>query len=290
LNIHGFPTSIEEWEKNQQLIWPGHKALPEGWIRVWSRSEGREYYIRKEDGYSCFDLDDVFGSPTKTTRNKEPSGTGAGQPAAGSSSDPPVAGAGQPAADDTVIPGSLPKAGSIPNATRCFRTGMCVSIIRAANSYPGDSPHEYHFHTTVPNWWDMSHTLAMVVIAVTSVLFVWNQTSKPKVAPKAEEKVGVDASTMTDPCHRYLAPLPPPPDPFAQPKGLPKAESKAPPSWAAPLPPPPDPIVTRGLTEVYVTEFGECAHVSAKCQTLFKTHIIRKRICARCGQGTRAGK
>jgi hypothetical protein len=29
LNIHGFPTSIEEWEKNQQLIWPGHKALPE---------------------------------------------------------------------------------------------------------------------------------------------------------------------------------------------------------------------------------------------------------------------
>jgi hypothetical protein len=186
--------------------------------------------------------------------------------------------------------------------------GMYVSIIRVVESYPGDSQHEYHYHTTVPNWWDVSHTLAMVVIAVTSVLFVWNQTSKPKVAPKAEEKVGIDASTMTDPCQRYLAPLPPPPDPSAQPKALPKAPPnwahlpppqqdlyeqpkalpKAPPSWA-PLPPPPNPIVTTGLTEVYVTEFGECAHVSAKCPTLFKSTLIRKRICARCGQGTRAG-
>ena len=35
LRIHGIPASVEEWERKQHLIWPGHKALPEGWIRVW---------------------------------------------------------------------------------------------------------------------------------------------------------------------------------------------------------------------------------------------------------------
>ena len=57
LHIHGFPSNIEEWEKMQRLIWPDHEALPAGWIRVWSRSRGQEYYLRVEDGYASFDLE-----------------------------------------------------------------------------------------------------------------------------------------------------------------------------------------------------------------------------------------
>ena len=176
--------------------------------------------------------------------------------------------------------------------------------------------------------------VAMMVIAVTSILFFWNQTREPK-------KVGIDASTMTDPCHLYHAPPPPPPDPSAQPKALPmapsnwfdmpswqqdlyerpKAPPKAPPIWAQVQPPPnptavgtakvvanhevPEavdhsnvpwkappkvpPFEKKGLTEVYVTQHGDCAHVSAKCPTLTRSTLIKKSICKVCGQGTRAG-
>jgi hypothetical protein len=178
--------------------------------------------------------------------------------------------------------------------TRCLRTGVCASIITAANSHPGDGTHNFHFHTTVPvsNWLDMCHTLAIIVIAVTCAWLAWNTTSKPEKAPKApkaqevpkeENKVGVDASTATDPC-RYD----PPPLPFSlqQFRGVPKA----PPAWAAPLPPPPDMTMAwAGLAYVYVTELGDCAHFSQDCEHLSNKYALRKRLCRNCARPVIAG-
>jgi hypothetical protein len=45
-----------------------------------------------------------------------------------------------------------------------------------------------------------------------------------------------------------------------------------------------------GLTEVWVTEFREIAHLSTTCGSLSNKFAIRKRICPQCGQNTRAGK
>jgi len=54
-----FPTSIQEWDLVQHLVWEGHPALPEGWIRAWSRSNRAEYYVRVADNHSTFNFDDV---------------------------------------------------------------------------------------------------------------------------------------------------------------------------------------------------------------------------------------
>ncbi|CAE8610650.1 unnamed protein product, partial [Polarella glacialis] len=56
------PTVIEEWARLQDEIWAGHRPLPQGWTRVWSRSRKEEYYARVADNFSTFDLNVVFGA------------------------------------------------------------------------------------------------------------------------------------------------------------------------------------------------------------------------------------
>mmetsp|Transcript_83439 Transcript_83439/g.202332 ORF Transcript_83439/g.202332 Transcript_83439/m.202332 type:complete len:786 (+) Transcript_83439:684-3041(+) len=56
------PTDIESWAQVQELIFQGHPPLPPGWIRVWSRSQDREYYVRTVDLYSVFDIGSVLAS------------------------------------------------------------------------------------------------------------------------------------------------------------------------------------------------------------------------------------
>merc|ERR1712183_742381 len=38
------PHTMEDWGALQYWFWGGHKATPEGWIRVWSKSRNQEYY------------------------------------------------------------------------------------------------------------------------------------------------------------------------------------------------------------------------------------------------------
>lgn len=56
----GFPQSVDEWKHVQDVVWENHRPLPRGWIRVWSRSEDCEYYMRISDHRRTFDLDDVM--------------------------------------------------------------------------------------------------------------------------------------------------------------------------------------------------------------------------------------
>jgi len=56
LQQYGFPTTTEQWAAAQDVIWEGHQPLPPGWIRCWSRSQAKEYYVRLIDNFSVFDL------------------------------------------------------------------------------------------------------------------------------------------------------------------------------------------------------------------------------------------
>jgi len=56
----GFPQSVDEWAAVQTVVWEHHRPLPRGWIRLWSRTQDTEYYLRKDDNYSTFELDEVF--------------------------------------------------------------------------------------------------------------------------------------------------------------------------------------------------------------------------------------
>ena len=44
LEIIGFPQTLEQWIEVQNVVWAGHPALPPNWVRIWSRSAGKEYY------------------------------------------------------------------------------------------------------------------------------------------------------------------------------------------------------------------------------------------------------
>lgn len=51
------PTSAAEWAAVQHTVWLGAPALRFGWIRVWSRSREKEYYMRLPDGLATFNYD-----------------------------------------------------------------------------------------------------------------------------------------------------------------------------------------------------------------------------------------
>jgi len=51
-----WPKDNQSWIGLQETIWRGHPELALGWIRVWSRSKDREYYVRLKDGKSTFDF------------------------------------------------------------------------------------------------------------------------------------------------------------------------------------------------------------------------------------------
>ena len=48
LEIIGFPQTLEQWIEVQNVVWAGHPALPPNWVRIWSRSKGKEYYCNKK--------------------------------------------------------------------------------------------------------------------------------------------------------------------------------------------------------------------------------------------------
>ena len=54
-----WPENINEWGKLQPIIWRGHPKLPQGWIRVWSKTRGREYYLRLADKKSTFVFEEL---------------------------------------------------------------------------------------------------------------------------------------------------------------------------------------------------------------------------------------
>lgn len=54
-----FPKSIQEWNDVQDVVFGLHPALPEGWIRAWSRSHECVYYVRMIDNWSVFDINRV---------------------------------------------------------------------------------------------------------------------------------------------------------------------------------------------------------------------------------------
>eukprot|EP00929_Paragymnodinium_shiwhaense_P045524 TRINITY_DN23254_c0_g1_i1.p1 TRINITY_DN23254_c0_g1~~TRINITY_DN23254_c0_g1_i1.p1 ORF type:complete len:530 (+),score=85.63 TRINITY_DN23254_c0_g1_i1:73-1662(+) len=56
----GFPTSIGGWCDIQHQVWRDAARLPLGWIRVWSKSEGTEYYMRVDDQETTFDIQEVI--------------------------------------------------------------------------------------------------------------------------------------------------------------------------------------------------------------------------------------
>jgi len=56
-----FPSTIEEWIANQDVVWEGHEQLPKGWVRIWSKSRDCEYYMRLSDLFATFDLSEVEG-------------------------------------------------------------------------------------------------------------------------------------------------------------------------------------------------------------------------------------
>lgn len=54
-----WPDTIKEWGQLQSKIWEGHAKLAKGWIRIWSKSKGCEYYLRLKDKKTTFDFDEV---------------------------------------------------------------------------------------------------------------------------------------------------------------------------------------------------------------------------------------
>ena len=54
-----WPENINEWGKLQPIIWRGHPRLPQGWIRVWSKTWEKEYYLRLADKKTTFVFDEL---------------------------------------------------------------------------------------------------------------------------------------------------------------------------------------------------------------------------------------
>uniref|UniRef100_A0A7S1ATL4 Tudor domain-containing protein n=1 Tax=Noctiluca scintillans TaxID=2966 RepID=A0A7S1ATL4_NOCSC len=60
LKTIAWPTTINQWGQLQKKIWFGHPKLQNGWIRCWSRSQDREYYLRLKDMKTTFELNEVL--------------------------------------------------------------------------------------------------------------------------------------------------------------------------------------------------------------------------------------
>eukprot|EP00746_Dinoflagellata_sp_MGD_P012240 gnl/MRDRNA2_/MRDRNA2_125998_c0_seq1.p1 gnl/MRDRNA2_/MRDRNA2_125998_c0~~gnl/MRDRNA2_/MRDRNA2_125998_c0_seq1.p1 ORF type:complete len:442 (+),score=49.23 gnl/MRDRNA2_/MRDRNA2_125998_c0_seq1:22-1326(+) len=58
-SLDKLPVSIKEWQAVQDRVFQGHPAIPEGWVRVWSKSKDREYYVRVHDMHQTFDFSEV---------------------------------------------------------------------------------------------------------------------------------------------------------------------------------------------------------------------------------------
>ena len=72
-----WPENINEWGMLQKIIWRGHPRLPQGWIRIWSKTKGKEYYLRLKDMKSTFNFDELSENreeslPEKETNPKPP--------------------------------------------------------------------------------------------------------------------------------------------------------------------------------------------------------------------------
>ena len=45
LHHDGFPETLRGWRDEQHILFEGYPPLPHGWIRAWSRSVNRPYYV-----------------------------------------------------------------------------------------------------------------------------------------------------------------------------------------------------------------------------------------------------
>jgi len=55
-----WPATINAWGTLQKTVWAGHPKLTTGWIRVWSKSQDKEYFLRLKDMKTTFELNEVI--------------------------------------------------------------------------------------------------------------------------------------------------------------------------------------------------------------------------------------
>mmetsp|Transcript_25688 Transcript_25688/g.59370 ORF Transcript_25688/g.59370 Transcript_25688/m.59370 type:complete len:686 (-) Transcript_25688:162-2219(-) len=60
---HGFPQHIHQWQQWQDIIFKGWPALPEGWVRCFSKSKMAVYYTRMADMHSTFEEAEIHNAP-----------------------------------------------------------------------------------------------------------------------------------------------------------------------------------------------------------------------------------
>eukprot|EP00927_Polykrikos_kofoidii_P012207 TRINITY_DN15249_c0_g2_i1.p1 TRINITY_DN15249_c0_g2~~TRINITY_DN15249_c0_g2_i1.p1 ORF type:complete len:1204 (-),score=298.97 TRINITY_DN15249_c0_g2_i1:54-3380(-) len=60
MQMHNLPQTVEQWAARQAEFWPDQAPMPQGWIRVWSRSKSQEYYVRFSDNLSVFTMQEVM--------------------------------------------------------------------------------------------------------------------------------------------------------------------------------------------------------------------------------------
>ncbi|CAE7489569.1 unnamed protein product [Symbiodinium sp. CCMP2456] len=54
-----WPKDNQTWQSLQERVFWGHPPLPRGWIRIWSRKQDKEYYLRVTDGKTTFNIADT---------------------------------------------------------------------------------------------------------------------------------------------------------------------------------------------------------------------------------------
>jgi len=60
LQTIAWPATINAWGSLQKTVWAGHPKLMSGWIRVWSKSQDKEYFLRLKDMKTTFELSEVI--------------------------------------------------------------------------------------------------------------------------------------------------------------------------------------------------------------------------------------
>jgi len=60
LQTIAWPATINAWGSLQKTVWAGHPKLISGWIRVWSKSQDKEYFLRLKDMKTTFELNEVI--------------------------------------------------------------------------------------------------------------------------------------------------------------------------------------------------------------------------------------
>lgn len=53
------PRTLQEWTDVQDVVFAGWPQLPPGWVRIWSKSQNSEYYLRLADMFSTFEPSEV---------------------------------------------------------------------------------------------------------------------------------------------------------------------------------------------------------------------------------------